>query len=342
MMNNRNTQTVQIKQLVAKLSTSVAQTISFFESQLNNDGSYDKIIQDIACYFKSPMLFLAANKLEKASLLLNYIKNNFMLSNGDFCTNNKIKSINPAYNEYWSYTNGWILRAAIKLNFTDIIKKSSEYLDLYHVKGRGFLTNCISENTETIDVLTVAHHGLVNLELDNLDTAILAGDYLFNIFDLQQDNINDGFFLRINKNGNLLREFSSDQKLFYCISKIEKNQLHFMIGYPSAFLTLLYLKTKNQKYLDLAKAYIDFSLSCDPSVYECNFSHKLAWAASLLYKATGDNQYLIIIDKMSNYFISNQCNGVWFKESLIDLYDQSAEIACWFIEIVNNIQSYKN
>ena len=51
---------------------------------------------------------------------------------------------------------------------------------------------------------------------------------------------------------------------------------------------MLYKKTRNPDFLNTAKAYLDFSLSCDKSVYECDFSHKIAWQLLSVYECTGD------------------------------------------------------
>jgi hypothetical protein len=114
-----------------------------------------------------------------------------------------------------------------------------------------------------------------------------------------------------------------------------------MIGYPAAFLALLYKETNRKEFLSAAKSYLDFSLFCDESVYSCDFSHKIAWAASLLYECTGDKRYLAVIDKITSYFLEKQENGMWFTSDINASYDQSAEIACWFLDIAKNINSFK-
>src|ERR1700733_13952447 len=106
---------VDESKLCEKLSHSADLAINFLESKLQKDGSYGSDAKDIACYFKSPMMFLAANKPLIASRILDYIKLTYMFKDGDFRTTENLKSVNPAYIEYWSYINGWIVRAANQL-----------------------------------------------------------------------------------------------------------------------------------------------------------------------------------------------------------------------------------
>jgi hypothetical protein len=323
--------------LCLKLTHSANKVVDFLESKLQQDGSYGADAKDLACYFKSPMMFIAANKQKLASLVLTHIKKQFMQEDGDFRTQDNLKSINPAYIEYWPYTNGWIVRAAHLLEIKEIVQPGYQYLEQYNLGTAGFLTN---QEAKMTDVLSIAHYGLINLEMDKLDIAINAGNYLCEAI-RKQPELDSGFYLRFDKNKNIIIDFPKDKTVFYYVSTKKPNQLHFMLGYPAAYLALLYKKTNNSEFLNAAKSYLNFSLSCDKSVYSCDFSHKIAWAASILYDCTGDEKFLAVIDKITDYFIANQKNGMWFTDDINASYDQSAEIACWFLDIVKNINSFK-
>jgi hypothetical protein len=189
-------------------------------------------------------------------------------------------------------------------------------------------------------VLTVAQNGLIHLEDGNVDAAINAGHYLIRAFKMQP-HLGNGFYLRFTRAGELISQFPEDQTHLHFISANQPNQLHFMIGYPAAFLVKLYQQTQDEDFLLAAKTYLDFSLSCDRSVYSCDFSHKIAWAASLLYECTAEEKYLQAIEKITSYFIEKQREGVWFHEDSLSSFDQSAEIACWFVDIEKNLNSLK-
>lgn len=325
-----------------KIKQSANKALAFFEKKLEENGSYGSAITDLSCYYKSPMMFISAGKPEVSEKVLSYIASKFMAENGDFRTSENLKSIKPEYVEYWSYINGWILRAANELKISRVSQPVQTYLKSYAVgKEGGFFTNNTINSTDVTDILTTAHHGLINLEVGNLDVAIAAGNYLCNAIN-QQPDIQKGFYLRFNTKGAPIVEFSKENTPFYFISREQPNQLHFMIGYPSAYLAMLYKKTDNKKFLEAAQGYLNFSLSCEKSVYECNFSHKLAWAASILYEITGDSKYLLIIEKIANHFMSTQSSsGVWYEDDTNASFDQSAEIACWFFDIVKNINKFK-
>lgn len=331
-----------IDALSTKLTGSANKVVTYLESKLQDDGSFGGEAKDIACYFKSPMMFLASNKPQAAKAVLKHIKTAFMTAEGDFKTSETLKSANGAYIEFWSYTNGWITRAANQLGLEEISQSANRYLKQYHLGEKsGFSTNQVNKDPKVTDVLTVAHHGLLNLEMGNLEIAISAGNYLCQAIN-KQPNLKNGFYLRLDNEGNLITSFPKEQTAFYFVSSTEPNQLHFMIGYPAAYLAMLYKKTKNLDFLTAAKSYLDFSLSCDKSVYACDFSHKIAWAASLVYECTGDVKYLAVIDKIADHFIAKQQkDGMWFSDDINASYDQSAEIACWFLDIVKNVNEFK-
>ncbi|MHB1949410.1 MAG: hypothetical protein ACYCQI_15005 [Gammaproteobacteria bacterium] len=335
--------TSNISDLCEKLSQSANKAIAFFENKLKADGSYGSEMKDISSYFKSPMMFISAGKPCTAEKILTHIKYSFMQKDGDFCSSEQLKSVKSEYIEYWSYINGWILRAANILSKPDNSDSAHVYFKQFYVgKDTGFLTNHIRNGSGVTDVLTTAHHGLINMEMENVELAISAGNYLCDALKKQLD-IQKGFYLRFDKDGKPITDFAKDHTAFFFVSRSEPTQLHFMIGYPCAYLVLLYKKTGEERFLTAAKAYLDFSLSCDKSVYECNFSHKIAWAASLIYASTGDAKYFKAIEKIGNYFIAIQSdNGNWFSsEDINTQFDQSAEIACWFFEINKNLLQLK-
>lgn len=332
------------EQLQQSLKTAALKTVHFLERQMDDDGAYGADATDLACYYKSPMLFYLAGRRDLAGQVLSQIKQRFMTDEGDFVTSEGVKSVKGEYVEFWCYTNGWITRAARQLARSDIDALSYEYLMRFYVgENQGFLANSLDRNSGITDVITVAHHGLINLERGNLKVAISAGNYLCDVFAIQPD-LQKGFYLRRSVDGGLLTDFESALSPFYFVSKREPEQLYFMIAYPCAYLALLYQSTQDVRYLESAKAYLDFALSSHQGVYRCKFSHKLAWAASIVYSITGEEPYLEAVERIITYFMEMQSEeGMWFLSDDVNVaYDQSAEIAAWFFDIANYLDKVNN
>ena len=208
----------------------------------------------------------------------------------------------------------------------------------------GFLTHDVSSEDGVTDAITTAHLGLAMLEAGKVDIATQAGKYLISLLN-KQPNLEEGFYLRQNAEGKLLTEFSDDQRALVFIDTQKENQLYFMLAYPVAFLTLLEKSTKatwtavTPPYIKTAIEYMNFLLSCHESVYSSEFSHKVAWACSLLYTVVQDKRYIEMIDRISQAFIDKQDqSGLWYKDDPLKSYDQSAEIGLWFSEIRRNLE----
>ena len=171
-----------------------------------------------------------------------------------------------------------------------------------------------------------------------------AGQYLIDMYN-KQPELDKHFYLRSSRQGQLLTQFSREQAPLYTVETDQDNQLYFMLGYPCAYLALLYQATGSQLYLDTAVDYFQFVLNCQHALLSLN-SHKLAWAASLLYRLAGpDPQYLNAIATITDHFIKQQDNqGLWYTadNDPIKVYDQSAEIACWFLYIQSNLKASTN
>lgn len=328
----------------SRLSGLALKTVQYFESHLTERGSYGSNVQDLSCYYKSPMMFIYARCPDLAVRMLSYLKENYMTREGDFLTNSSLKSAKPEYVEYWSYINGWILRAAQKTQQKDISEPAYQYFLKFN-KGirKGFLTNYFEAKNGVTDVFTTAHHGLIHLEHNNLGLATSAGDYLCDAIS-KQPHMGEVFYLRFDSIDAPILTYESDQAVFYCVNRKKPDQLYFMLGYPCAYLALLYKETKDEKYLEAAKKYYLFALSCDENIFHSNYSHKLAWAASILYSINNLNDYLTMIEKITNHFIQTQDQqGLWYSDIDINAsYDQSAEIACWFMSIADNLLKAEN
>lgn len=182
-------------------------------------------------------------------------------------------------------------------------------------------------------------HGHIRLERGDIATAIESGNYLINLIDVQPD-LTKGFYLRLDKQGNLITDFPKYDSSIHWVSREEPDQLYFMLGYPIAYLGLLFQSTQNFDFFEAAHRYVDFVLSCHEDIFSSNYSHKVAWACSVLFSIRPDQKLEKLITSVMKHFLITQSEeGTWFLEKdILMAYDQSAEIACWFLETAKNIE----
>lgn len=293
-------------------------------------------LDDLACYYKSPLLFYLSAKPELAHQALTYIKTHFLRDNGDFTTQGNLKSANGALVEYWAYMNGWIAITAQRMGRFDVAYPAYEYLKtFYHPQLGGFTTHQPSETEPNgVDVLTTAHLGLTALYFGDLEKGKTAGNLLQRFLDIQPD-LQAGFYLRMDDGGNLLTEFPDEKALFFQVSLTQPDQAYFMIGYPIAFLGKLYLATQNDAYLQTAKGYLDVALGYHEMLIMCYSSHNVAWGAAIIANITHEPKYANFAIKIADYLLTiQQEQGPWLKNIPVHTsFDQTAEIAICLKEI---------
>lgn len=156
----------------------------------------------------------------------------------------------------------------------------------------------------------------------------------------KQPDLNQHFLLRMaGSTGELVTKFPDDQANFYRLSRTEKNQLHFLLGYPVFFLYFLRQATGEDKYIQTAEKILSFVLKCDESMYTFFLSHKAAFGAGLVSKATGKVDYKDLCQRIVSHLLTLQTSeGDFVKDlPLLARLDQSAEIAVWLRELANHL-----
>ena len=115
----------------------------------------------------------------------------------------------------------------------------------------------------------------------------------------------------------------------------QANQAYFFLGYPVAFLSKLYMATKDDSYLAAATTVLEFCLGCNSSIYSFHFAHKVAWAAAQVARLTSEKKYSDMSRRIADFLCSIQSeDGLFLRDAEPhDKIDQSVEIAIWLNEI---------
>ncbi|XP_060608400.1 uncharacterized protein LOC132760434 [Ruditapes philippinarum] len=315
------------------------------------DGSLkdDDVRNDLCSQYKLTTLLAISGYTMEAHILLDRIKKNFMQANGDFISypeKNEIgrKSSSFPMTHFWSYMNAWIAMGAQRLGRFDISFPAFEFCKTFF--NPDYNLACVTEafdeanGDSTMDTLSTAHFGLLSLYMGDLEKAKLCGEGLLNLKAVQP-NLENELLLRMSvKTGALIANPPKNMEPFFVVKRDSPNQLYFFLGYHGIFMTKLYQVTKDQIFLDSAKAMINFALACHESIYTFSFSHKVAYASALLAVETKEEKYCTLALKIGEYLISMISEDGYFCKEMepIDKYDQSTEIAIWLREINNELQ----
>lgn len=303
------------------------------------NGKLTDYPDDLVCYYKLPYLLTIRGEHVLANHLLDYMKATFFSDNHAITFTNK-KTNNPLMAKFWGYVLGWVAIASQKLGRFDISYPAYDYLTQFQSKDHGGFATSSPWGTDIdeMDIITSAQLGRLALYCGHTKQAIQAGDFLdWNIN--HQPKMNESMFLFANNERQCVQTFPQDLSFIYELKKNEPNQAYFMIGLPCAFLVELYQATGNADFLTTAKQYGNFALNCDESIKCFHFSHKVAWAMSLLYKVTKEERYLSLCKSIGSYLIEIQNQeGVWLADqNPADSLDQTVENAIWLNEIAINM-----
>jgi hypothetical protein len=313
-------------------------TSKWLAKQISHLGRFSAYPDDLACYYKAPYFLAITGQEVLAARLCNYIKSTFFKTN-DF-SNQNIKTDNPALQKFWGYVIAWIGIGSQKLGFFDISYPAYQYLRRFYSQDHGaFGTHGPwGEKDDTIDMLTTAHFGRLSLFMGEKERSLRAGEFLSWMIEHQVDLANQ-MLLAVNNNREFIKQFPQDQAFFYTVKKCDPQQAYFMIGYPCAYLAELYHITGNVNFLEAAKKYANFALQCNDNIKAFPYSHKVAWAMSLMYRYTKENKYLALCESISHYLMSIQSvDGVWLEQDgPVNSIDQSVENAIWLREIAGNV-----
>ncbi len=227
----------------------------------------------------------------------------------------------------------------------DLAQPAYEYLKtFFHPTLGGFTTQGPYQGAQDIvDVISSSHLGLVSLYFNDLERAKKVGAFLDQLLD-QQPDISNKLFLRVNGRGELITTFARENSRLNQVSVHEPNQAYFMIGYPIAFLSKLYLATAERRYLETAQRYLDFAMHTKGNITGFHFSHKVMWGAACLATITGSAKYAEFAKSISEHLLAIQSQeGRWLaSEPFYVGMDQTAEICIWLAETRDELMRMSN
>ena len=150
----------------------------------------------------------------------------------------------------------------------------------------------------------------------------------------KQRDLDEGLFLRTDSVGEMITDFVPEQNSLYHTSRTQRHQLYFMAGYPIGFLVKVFRATQEGRYLEAAKHYADFALSCGENILESPWSHNVMWGTALLARVSGETKYADFSRKLADFFVDIQDDeGCWVPHEPFYLtVAQTAEIAIWLTE----------
>lgn len=276
---------------------------------MNQDGSIGPV-QDGLYYYRVPWTFVLMGEIAAASQVLNWVYRHMLSPEGAF------EGISPRggfESRYGSYPLACLIVGATLLQRFDIVYQCSKHLLTWQDFESGGVYNNRQDMTATgeQELFPTCQGGMTFLLTGQIGAARKAGEWVKQLWELQPDIESKLYSVYCPARG-LVTDYAIDQEALYVTKKGEPWQHHFNGGIAAAFLTQLYMATREREWLILAQEYQEFSMTTDECQFQSMQTCKSGWGSGLLYVATHQKRYRDWTVRLGDWFADHQLeDGHW-------------------------------
>jgi hypothetical protein len=275
--------------------------------QMNDDGSIGPVDQDFT-YYRMPWTFTITGHTDAALRLCEWVRTHQFSDDGDFV------GVSPRQVEANAYQNATFIYGAHMLRQFDLSYPGWRHLLTRQDRQSGGFAHLAAASGIGADenVPTVAQVGKAALMLGDLEAAKAAGSWFRMMWDLQPDLPDRLFYVFNAETQNLVTTFPAERAFHYVVETQQPRQRFTCGGIAAAFLVRLFQATGDVGHLQLARAYMDQSMTSTERQFEVSQVCKSGWGSALLYQVTRDAQYREWTCRVADYFVADQHpDGCW-------------------------------
>jgi hypothetical protein len=161
--------------------------------------------------------------------------------------------------------------------------------------------------------------GMSALLTGHPDAAQLAGRFLQRLWD-EQPELPGRLYTLYTRGGGIVREAPANVTMRHVVNDgREVHEYHYNGGIAAAFLGRLYMYTRDLRWLELARAYQQFSMNSTERQFETKQVCKSAWGAAVLLLITGETRYRDWLVRLGDWFVDGQePDGNWSNTAYLD------------------------
>jgi len=311
---------------------------------------YDRILQekDLQGHYKAPAFWAAVGDARMAGLHRKIICERFLRDDGDFRMADDVKGFTQfactTVNQY-IYPNGWITVGMQKSGAYDVVAKALEFILRFEDPNHGGFYYAFDPKTRRIDKSlmdssSTSSAGMALLMAGRLAEARRAGDFILRLLELQPQP-DKFFFSCMRPDGSLHTDVFRTEDQWDPNSRKQKclstqadglNELTWLIGKPTKFLTRLYTATGQGQYLEGAKKAFFFFHKLHPNAWQNYASCKTMWAGAELYRITGEKVFAETATRLLDFYCQTQApsgswvHTLWYKSEEEQTFSWTADI----------------
>lgn len=298
----------KITALQAKTSRAAESAEKWMLRYLSEENLLNRNIPDPVKYYKWPQALISRGKTKEAERIIEWINRQCLTEKGDYHSGRS-----GFHEKFHHYANLWIILAAIRLGYTELVKKLLGYILQFHNKKTGGLATFPAEtNNITEDPVSTAFLGWAACEKEDKSLADSVLPYFERL--LEKNTNQNRFWLRFNVEGALITTISenSDPET-YVIHMGEDQQCYYFLG-AACYFFARYMETFDDSPLPLANQYADLLEKAGEKALNTIWAAKVAPGCVALYSATGDERFLNLAPPVIQAVLEGQHpEGYWVK-----------------------------
>ncbi len=303
--------------------------------QVREDGGFGDPELGVTEYYKVPAAFLSCGMTATASRLLNWIRRNGFLPDGDFgpCPAEAQESY------YYTYHNAWVIKAAQRLGAFDLAQRGMDFLLEYRDRtSGGFYMHPLRRKSDSVqDLWVVAGCGLCAIYTGRQDVAKGVGRWMRWLMEAQPD-FPEALWTVYSRKRGVITEIPEGDEFRYVLTGDEsRDQSFYHPGIAAGFLCRLYMFTGEEEWLDLARRYMLFCDHVGDYHFRLLRAGKVGWAAAMLYTLTGQAKYREMAIRVGDNLVAAQRDDgawAWPELGITEPHnDITAELVVWLDEI---------
>ena len=307
---------------------------AYLLDQLHPDGSFGDPELGVFDYYKVPAAFLVCGESSAASRLCAWIRSSGITADGDFAPRPE-----GVHDYAYTYFNYWVIIGAHRLGQFDLSQNGMDFLmDFRDPESGGFYSSPTERDAETLqDLWVVSGCGQAALYTGRTDVARGVGRWMKTLM-LGQPNYPKQLFGVYSRAKGVITEPEPDDQFRYVLNQdAQRDEPFYNPGIAAGFLARLYKATGEEEWLDLARAYMDFTDGASDYLFRLLRAGKVGWAASVLYTLTGEPKYRDTAIRVGDNLIAVQSeNGAWNGVAGMPEgpnNDITAEMVVWLDEV---------
>jgi hypothetical protein len=303
---------------------------------------------DLQSHYKGPCFWAAVGDMKMAGVYRKLMAERFLRADGDFRTAPDVKGFLSfpctTVNQYL-YPNGWITTGLLKMGAYDLARQALKFILKFQDPQHGGFYYAFDPTTGTIDKSlmdssSTSSAGIALLACGRLTEAVRAGDFILRLLELQPEP-ETYYFSCMKADGTLHTDVMGNEDQWDANSRKQKclsakhdgfNELTWLVGKPTKFLTRLYTATGEAKYLEGAKKCFWFFHKLQERAWINYASCKTMWAGAELYRITGEQAYADTAVRLLDFYCRTQSpsgcwvHTLWYKDESEQSFTWTADI----------------